>query len=55
MSTSQATCETMWLRTFHIELDFKQDEVTIMLIDNQGSIFLTKNPIHHNWLKHINI
>jgi len=55
MSTSQATCEAMWLGTFLTKLDFKQEGATILLIDSQRSISLIKNPIHHNWLKHINI
>jgi len=45
----------MWLRTFFIRFDFKHEEATAILIDSQGSISLIKNPIHHNWLKHINI
>jgi hypothetical protein len=55
MSTSQATCEAMWLRTFFTKLDFKHEEATIILIDSKGSISFIKNPIHHNWLKHFNI
>jgi hypothetical protein len=47
MSTSQATCEAMWLRTFLTELDFKQEEATIILIDNQRNMSFIKNPIHH--------
>jgi hypothetical protein len=44
----------MWLKTFLVELDFKQEEATIVFINNQKNISLVKNSIYHE-LKHIDI
>jgi hypothetical protein len=45
----------MWLKTFLVELDFKQEETTIVLINNQKNMSLVKNPMYHNKSKHIHI
>lgn len=44
----------MWLKTFLVELDFKQEEATIVFINNQKNISLVKNSIYHE-SKHIDI
>lgn len=45
----------MWLKTFLVELDFKQEEATVVLINNQKNMSLVKNWIYHNESKHIDI
>jgi c-di-AMP phosphodiesterase-like protein len=45
----------MWLKTFLVELDFKQEESTVVLINNQKNISLVKNSLYHNESKHIDI
>jgi hypothetical protein len=45
----------MWLKTFLVELDFKQEETTIVLINNEKNMSLVKNPMYRNKSKHIDI
>jgi hypothetical protein len=45
----------MWFRTFLAELGFHQKEPMQILTNNQGSISLMKNLVHHSRLKHIDI
>ena len=44
---SSAVKEAIWLRTFLKELGFSQSSLTIIHQDNQSTIALAKNPIHH--------
>ena len=52
---SSAVKEAIWLRTFLKELGFSQLSPTIIHQDNQSTIALAKNPIHHGKSKHIDI
>lgn len=55
MVVSYAIREAMWLRKLLEELGFPQKDATIIFSDNQGSLTLIKNLIHHKRIKHINI
>ncbi len=55
MATSQCTKEALWLRKLLDDVGYVQDNATLILSDNQGSISLAKNPIHHSRTKHIDI
>jgi hypothetical protein len=55
MSASNAAREAIWLRQLLAELGFAQAGATEILSDNQGSIALTKNPVHHQRTKHIDV
>ena len=52
---TQATKEAIWLRAFMKELLHPQTKATIINEDNQGAIELSKNPVHHERTKHIDI
>jgi hypothetical protein len=54
MAISHATREAIWLRTLLKELGYSQNTTTIFE-DNQSSIAIAKNPIHHARTKHIDI
>jgi hypothetical protein len=48
-----ATNEAIWLRRLLAELGQPQHEPTILRIDNESAIKLTKNPVFHQATKHI--
>jgi hypothetical protein len=54
MVASKTTCEGVWFKRFLEELGFSQERNN-HTIDNQTSIALIKNPIHHNKTKYIGI
>jgi hypothetical protein len=55
MAASHATREAIWLRRFLDELGFQQTAPTLIYSDNQGCIAMSKNPVHHQRTKHIDI
>src|SRR5271170_6150601 len=55
MALTHATKEAIWLRTLLSELSFMQRSATIIHEDNQSSIALARNPVHHTCTKHIDI
>ena len=55
MALTHATKEAIWLRTLLSELSFMQRSATIIHEDNQSSIALARNPVHHARTKHIDI
>src|SRR5271163_474887 len=58
MALTHATKEAMWLRSLLKELEFGEEEyitATTIYEDNQSSIALAKNPVHHARTKHIDI
>ncbi|GAC1660287.1 MAG: hypothetical protein PVS3B3_30240 [Ktedonobacteraceae bacterium] len=54
MALTHATKEAIWLRTLLEELGYVQETTTIYE-DNQSSIALARNPVHHVRTKHIDI
>ena len=55
VALSGATQEAIWLRRLLNDLRCATDNPTIINEDNQGAIELSKNPKHHNRVKHIDI
>ena len=55
VALSCATQEAIWLRRLLNEIHFITDLPTIINEDNQGAIELSRNPKHHNRVKHIDI
>ncbi len=55
VSTTQAAQEAIYLRTLLSELNLPPSSPTQLQCDNQSAISLTKSPITHSRLKHIDI
>lgn len=55
MASTQATKEAIWLRLAMTDLGFPITGPTIIHVDNQGALALSKNPEHHDRTKHIDI
>jgi hypothetical protein len=55
ISGASGTNEAIWLRQLLTEMDHRQDVPTNLLIDNQGAIALTSNPVFHKRTKHIEV
>ena len=57
MAVTQATKEAIWLRRLLAEIDVAvtQEGATLIYQDNQSTIALAKNPVHHARSKHIDI
>jgi len=53
MAASSSVCEAIWLRNILKELDYPQEETTVIFVDNKSAIQLAKNPVHHERSKHI--
>ena len=53
MSASQAASEAMWLRALLADLDYAQQDATVLYGDNRGCLALAKNPTLHARTKHI--
>ena len=54
MALSDCSCQVVWMHTLLGELSYKLKPIPICS-DNQGSIFITSNPITEKWSKHIDI
>lgn len=50
----EASKEAIWLRGLINELGFDQDQVEIYC-DSQSAIALSKNPVHHEKTKHVDV
>jgi hypothetical protein len=48
-------CQGMWLARLLAELKGEEDSAVTLKIDNQSAIALSKNPIFHDRIKHIDI
>lgn len=56
MALTHATKEAIWLRSFLKELEIGEEHTAMTIYeDNQSSIALAKNLIHHAHTKHIDI
>ncbi|XP_021289713.1 uncharacterized protein LOC110420661 [Herrania umbratica] len=50
-----AVNQLRWLRKILADLGFKQDNGTVILVDNKLAIAIAKNPIHHGQIKHVKV
>jgi hypothetical protein len=55
IATTVACKELVWLRNLLGDVGFKQVSPTVLHGDNQGAILLSKNPVHHDRTKHIDL
>ena len=55
IALSTATQETVWLRQLLLDFGVQQDQATTIMEDNQGAIFIAKNPVTHARSKHIDV
>jgi len=47
VAASSTACEAIWLRNLLKELEYPQEELTMIYVDNQSAIKLAKNPVQH--------
>jgi hypothetical protein len=52
---ASATAEAVYQRALLNQLGFEQKDATVVHEDNQGTIALAHNPVHHTRAKHINV
>lgn len=55
VAVASAAKEAIWLRNLLNDLGYRQKNATVILIDNQSTIRLVKNPEFHKRTKHIDI
>ncbi|GJR99868.1 ribonuclease H-like domain-containing protein [Tanacetum coccineum] len=54
-STRRSTSETAWLRNLLRELHSPLSTVTLVYCDNISVVYMSANPVQHQWTKHIEI
>jgi len=55
VAASWCICHAVWLRNLLSKLEMKQEEGTIIRVDNKSAIELVKNPVNHERSKHIDV
>ena len=55
IAACSANCEAIWLQKLLTSLFDLEMEATMILCDNQSCIKMTKNPVFHDKMKHIEI
>ena len=50
-----AACQVVWLHRLLGELTGVEAHQLALMVDNQPSIALAKNPVLHDWSKHIDV
>ena len=55
MAESLTARQVIWLRMVLAELGFRLAKPTTLMVDNQGAISYSTNPVHHARTKHIDI
>ena len=55
VAAATAACQAMWLRQLLDELTGMEVHPPALMVDNQPTIALAKNPVLHDQSKHINV
>ena len=55
IAATTATCQAVWMNRLIGELMNNEEIKVKLMVDNQSEIMLSKNPVHHNRTKHIDI
>lgn len=55
MATSDVAWQALWLRQLLSDLGFTLDRPLTILNDNNAAILLSRDPVHHDKSKHIDI
>ena len=50
-----AACQALWMKRLISELKYEEQATVKLMVDNQSAITLSKNPVHHNRTKHIDM
>jgi len=50
-----AVNQVLWLRKILIDLYLEQETTTEIMVDNQATIAISKNPVFHRKIKHFSI
>ena len=53
VAVNSVVCEGVWLRSLLKFFNYPQEEATVINVDNQSAISLSKNPVLHGRSKHI--
>ena len=53
VAATSCVCHVVWLRNLLKELSMTQEEPIEICVDNKLAIALAKNPVFHDWSKHI--
>ena len=55
VAVATAACQVVWLRRLLGELTGAEAHPPALMVDNQPAIALAKNPVLHDWSKHIDV
>lgn len=55
MAASEAARQGIWLARLLAEMTGREPEKVLVMVDNKSAISLSKNPVHHDRSKHIDI
>ena len=55
VAAATAACQVVWLRRLLGELTGVEAHPPALMVDNQPAIALAKNPVMHDWSKHIDV
>jgi len=55
ISAVEAGKEILWMRQFMGELGYTIPDPTLLRMDNQSAIAVSKNPEHHSRMKHLSL
>ena len=55
ITRAHAVKEVIWLRRLLSKIRFPDHDATMILMDSQSAMAITKNPQYHNCMKHIDI
>ncbi|CAL5333116.1 unnamed protein product [Camellia sinensis] len=55
VAAAACACQAIWLKKILKELQFKEDEPTLIYCDNTSTIKLSRNPVLHGRSKHIDV
>src|SRR5277367_4897666 len=55
IAACEAGKEILWLRNLLTEFGYKVDSPSILKIDNQSALTVSKNPEHHGRMKHLDL
>lgn len=51
----EAGKEILWMRNILTELGYNMDSPSVLMMDNQSAISVSKNPEHHGRMKHLDL
>ena len=55
VAATAAANQALWLRKIMVDLQLKEDDSTVIFVDNQAAIAISQNPVFHRRTKHFNV